>query len=168
MSRDDKVSFIRTTPSTTDSWYTPPHIVESLGRFDLDPCTMSVAPFRHAGTNFYYDRGEDGLARDWHGRVWLNPPYSNWVPWLKKLSDHGDGIALISARTETRGFFDHVWYDANAVLFLQGRIRFIKPDGTKGPSPTLGSVLIAYGKTNSGALVASGLKGKYINLRNQS
>ena len=162
MSRDDNLTFIRNNESTTDSWYTPPYIVEALGQFDLDPCTMSIAPHRHARTNFYYDKGHNGLEMEWHGRVWLNPPYSNWVPWLEKLSEHGNGIALISARTETRGFFDHVWYKAQGLLFLKKRVRFLKQDGTKGSSPTLGSVLIAYGEENAHRLLHCSLDGRFV------
>ena len=40
----------------------------------------------------------------------MNPPYGSETPkWLKKLSEHGNGIALIYARTETRMFFNYVW-----------------------------------------------------------
>ena len=61
-------------PSThySDEWYTPPTVPQSLGVFDLDP---AAAPMLHAREK--WGPGVDGLAREWQGRVWLNPPYSN-------------------------------------------------------------------------------------------
>jgi len=39
--------------------------------------------------------------------------------WLEKLKYHGNGIALIFARTETKCFFEHIWNDADAILFFK-------------------------------------------------
>ncbi len=40
----------------------------------------------------------------------LNPPYGEQTErWLAKLAKHGNGIALVYARTETKMFFDSVW-----------------------------------------------------------
>lgn len=35
------VGFERTA-NTTDEWYTPRYIIDSLGKFDLDPCAPIV------------------------------------------------------------------------------------------------------------------------------
>lgn len=97
------------------------------------------------------------------GRVWLNPPYSGWAPFLKKLKEHGMGTALVFVRTETRGFFEHVWDGASALLFLKGRIRFIrKGDKESFGGSTCGSVLIAYGLEDAEKLIQSDLNGKII------
>lgn len=154
--------------STTDTWLTPPEIIIACGDFDLDPCCPATLPWTTAINSYSLDgRGEDGLALPWEGRVWLNPPYSNWVPFVKKLKEHGNGIALIFARTETRGFFDHVWNSADSILFLKRRIRFYKLDGTLGGSGTVPSVLIAYGTDNADKLeeASKTLEGKYIKLK---
>ena len=108
---------------TKDEWLTPLPIVRSLGPFDLDPCAPVNRPWPTAA--HHYTINEDGLLQRWFGRVWLNPPYSNISPWLERLSNHGHGIALIFARTETRWFFVHVWQHASAVFFFKGRIAFI-------------------------------------------
>ncbi len=85
-----------------DEWVTPRYITDSLGGFDLDPC-MSVGSHLKPIANINYCYG--GLEREWYGRVWCNPPYGKHTfVWLKRLADHGSGIALIFARTETRGF----------------------------------------------------------------
>jgi len=106
-----------------DEWLTPPNILKSLGNFDLDPCAPIIRPWETAKNHFTVK--DDGLNQVWEGRVWCNPPYGLTASkWLSKLADHGNGIALIFARTETRMFFDHVWNKADALLFIEGRLFF--------------------------------------------
>jgi hypothetical protein len=150
--------------SSTDVWLTPPSLINSLGEFDLDPCSPNNLPWKTAKKFYSLGNGEDGLVLPWRGRVWLNPPYSNWAAFVEKLKNHGNGIALIFARTETRGFFDHVWNDADSILFLKRRVKFVKADLSGGGSSTAPSVLIAYGKNNTQTLQESGLEGKLIKM----
>jgi len=151
--------------TTTDVWLTPPSLIQSLGEFDLDPCCPNNLPWKTARQYYSLDNGQDGLVLPWFGRIWLNPPYSNWVPFLEKLKKHDDGVALIFARTETKGFFDHIWEDADSILFLKRRIKFVKADLSAGGSSTAPSVLIAYGKNNTETLKNSKLEGKLIYLK---
>jgi hypothetical protein len=82
-----------------DEWLTPPEIIHSLGEFDLDPCSPIDRPWDTAKN--HYNILDDGLSKEWNGRVWLNPPYGKEASkWLEKLSIHNNGIALIFARTE--------------------------------------------------------------------
>jgi hypothetical protein len=150
--------------NTTDVWLTPPSLIEALGKFDLDPCCPNNLPWKTAEHFYSLENEQDGLELEWKGRIWLNPPYSNRVPFLQKLKNHGNGISLIFARTETKGFFDHVWENADSILFLKRRVKFVKSDLSKGGSSTAPSVLIAYGHDNTLALKYSGLEGKLIEL----
>src|ERR1043166_6847874 len=113
----------------TDEWQTPPHILQALGRFDLDPCaSLHQATQTATGPFTIHD---DGLRHAWMGRIWLNPPYGEQTErWLAKMAQHGNGIALVHARTETQMFFDQVWARANGIFFLKGRLSFGKPDHT--------------------------------------
>jgi hypothetical protein len=151
--------------TTTDVWLTPPKLINSLGEFDLDPCCPNNLPWKTAKEFYSLENGQDGLKLPWVGRIWLNPPYSNWVPFLEKLKNHNNGIALIFARTETKGFFDHVWEDADSILFLKRRVKFVKADLSSGGSSTAPSILIAYGKNNTKALENCSLEGKLIKLK---
>ncbi len=151
-----------------DEWLTPPHILKPLGEFDLDPCAPLVRPWDTARR--HYHKQMDGLIQPWTGRVWLNPPYGGATDrWLSRLVQHGNGIALIFARTETRMFFDHVWPRASALLFLQGRLTFHTVDGKpaahNGGAP---SVLIAFGEGNTHTLANSGIPGKFLHLKNNN
>lgn len=147
-----------------DEWLTPPEIITGLGEFDLDPCSPINRPWDTARE--HYNVTDNGLEKEWFGRVWLNPPYgleaSNW---LDKLARHGDGIALIFARTETRMFFKYVWGKADAVLFFEGRLFFHHVNGEKAKANAgAPSVLIAYGSHNVDALKQVETWGKFINL----
>lgn len=148
----------------TDEWLTPPSIIQSLGEFDLDPCSPIHRPWDTA--RHHYTIEDNGLLKDWVGRVWLNPPYGPETgKWLEKLSNHNNGISLIFARTETEMFHKWVWEKADALLFLSGRLYFHYVDGNRAKANAGGpSVLIAYGKNNIDCLYNSQIKGKVIEL----
>lgn len=147
----------------TDVWLTPPEIITALGPFDLDPCSApEPRPWPTADRHICLP--ENGLTATWAGRVWLNPPYSrDAVHWLRKLSEHGQGTALVFARTETSWFVEYVWKRSTSLLFLDGRIYFRYPDGTR-PKFNAGapSVLVAYGEHDSDRLRHSGLAGTFV------
>ena len=146
------------TDKTTDVWLTPPELIRSLGEFDLDPAAASHRPWPTAKAHFTVQ--DDGLSKVWAGRVWLNPPYGREVGlWLEKLRQHGDGIALVTPRTETKWYFEHVWGRADAIFFFRGRLRFHHEDGTPGGTSTTPSCLVAYGQQNVRAILRSGLDG---------
>lgn len=145
-----------------DEWLTPPHILAALGPFDLDPCASVDRPWPTAA--LHYTVGENGLAKLWTGRVWLNPPYgSKAEQWMKRLAAHGNGIALLFARTETALFFPWVWEHATALLFIKGRLNFHFSDGTRARANSgAPSVLVAYGANNADALRESRLPGRVV------
>lgn len=157
------VTFEKVTKSS-DEWYTPKYIIDSLGKFDLDPCAPSVPLFKTA--EVMYNEFDDGLAQKWEGRVWLNPPYSRPLinKFLRRMAEHNKGVALIFSRTDTELFHTEVFNKATAVKFLKGRIKFLKPNGMEAGTPGCGSVLIAYGEEDADILECNELKGKFIRL----
>jgi hypothetical protein len=140
-----------------DEWLTPPEILAKLGQFDLDPCSPVNRPWPTAAK--HYTKEDDGLSMVWTGRVWLNPPFgSEAQKWITALANHGNGIALIPARTETKMFFESVWPVADAVCFLQGRPHFHFVDGSKAKFNSGAPIcLIAFGSENADVLERSGL-----------
>jgi hypothetical protein len=147
-----------------DEWLTPPEIIKALGHFDLDPCSPINRPWPTAEHHFTVE--DNGLIQRWQGRVWLNSPYGPETGnWLARLAEHGNGIALIFARTETEMFFRWVWERADAMLFLRGRLHFHYVDGTRAKANSgAPSVLIAYGKSNVETLRDAGLAGHLVTL----
>lgn len=128
----------------TNSWITPKEIIDELGPFDLDPCQCVPQPWKCAYKSF--TKTEDGLSKEWFGRVWLNPPYGKETgKWLAKMAEHRCGIALTFARTETQMFHKYVWNRAIGFLFLEKRLHFHYPDGKRAKGNAGGpSILIAY------------------------
>lgn len=149
-----------------DEWLTPPEILHALGEFDLDPCAPISRPWNTAKEHFSIV--DNGLMKEWRGRVWCNPPYGlEAAKWLQKLSDHNDGIALIFARTETKMFFDWVWSKATALKFIKGRLYFHHVDGTRAKANSgAPSVLVAYGSDSAKILRDADIKGQFIWLNN--
>lgn len=152
--------------ATTHDWLTPPEILQALGTFDMDPCASQFQPWRTATNQFTIE--DDGLARDWHGRVWCNPPYGPHAEkFLKRMSEHGNGITLIFARTETKAFQEYCWKRASGMLFMAGRIKFRLPGGGVSGPAGAPSVLIAFGAKNAEALCDSGIAGYFVPLHNK-
>lgn len=145
-------------------WLTPREYVDALGRFDLDPC--GAPGYSLAKYTYLLENGDDGMRDPWFGRIWLNPPYGKLTePFLERLADHGNGIALIFARTETRMFFRQVWSKADSILFLQGRLKFLNADGVAAKANAgAPSVLVAYGENNTESLERSRLAGHLVKL----
>jgi hypothetical protein len=154
-----------------EEWLTPPKLIKALGLFDLDPCYLKPEerPWDTAKFMFYKDFWNDGLKQDWLGRVWLNPPYgSETFTWIEKLSNHGNGIALIFARTETKGFHEYIFKKADGIFFFKGRLKFFYPSGAESiNAANAPSCLIAYGIQNMYAIEKAKLNGKLVWLKPQ-
>lgn len=148
----------------TDVWLTPPHIVDAVGPFDLDPCAATDQPWPTAQTHLTVE--DDGLLHPWQGLVWMNPPFSDQERWFARLAEHGNGIGLCAARTETRWFVAQVWEKADAILFLYGRPHFHHADGTRGRANSgVPIVLVAYGVEAVQRLAECDLRGRLVRLR---
>lgn len=147
------------TATMPPEWYTPPEIFEALGlTFDLDPCSPGPGK-SYVPTLKHYTLAQDGLGHDWNNNlVFVNPPSGPSTPdWLDKLAHHGNGIALISART------DDTWLhtygsQCDALCFITTPVRFYR-GGISRRDTTTGtvSILLGYGPKAVAALRASGL-----------
>ncbi len=129
----------------TTEWYTPPEFFDRLRlTFDLDPASPGADVVPWLPADRHYTRADDGLTKPWAGRVWLNPPYGPEAgPFIDRMLNHGYGLLLIPARTET-GNFQRAARSASAVCFLRDRLHFIRDDGTQGRA-AFASALLAFG-----------------------
>lgn len=190
MRRSGIGSHTRPNTGRTNDWITPKHILDALGTFDLDPCQSLRQPWLCAKRG--YTVTDDGLSKRWRGRCFVNPPYgAESLPFMQRLAEHRNGIGLLFGRTETSMFRRHIWQEADAILFVDGRLHFHYPTEL-GRKPCLNdehpwtgrpenkkklwcpkcgkahgnsggpSVLIAYGKENVEALRNSGLAGALV------
>lgn len=140
--------------SGENEWYTPPAYIAAavtvLGQIDLDPASSSIAN-KIVGATTFYTKKDDGLQKEWRGRVWMNPPYASELitQFASKFARHvgaGDitaGIVLVNNATETAWFRELVDCAA-AVLFTAGRVKFLDPEGNPG-APLQGQALIYFG-----------------------
>ena len=64
------------------------------------------------------------------------------------MSEHGNGLVLIFARTDTKVWHTHIFPKADAILFFKGRIHFVNTLGENKEPAGAASALIAYGKDN--------------------
>jgi hypothetical protein len=113
--------------SQTTSWVTPRWVFDWLGKFDLDPATFDGHPWPCATEN----RTSGGLDAPWHGRVFLNPPFTNGQiePIVKRMAEHGNGVLVVAARVETAWFQDYVAGAARAIWFPRKRVQFCDQTG---------------------------------------
>jgi len=153
----------------TNEWYTPQYITDALGHFLLDPCAAVNRNRDIADKNYTIE--DDGLSKEWNGRTWLNPPYGEQTKiWLERMAKHNDGVVLIFARTDTKMFHRSIWPHASGIFFFDGRLKFVDEQGESKNSAGAPSCLISYDHigtwTNYNAIRDSGLKGKFIGLRN--
>ena len=130
----------------TDEWYTPAEIFAALGlSFDLDVASPGAHVVPWVPAEHHYR--SDGLDLPWFGRAWMNPPFgkrNGYQAWAEKFVDHGHGIALAPDRTSAP-WFQWLAKRVDAILFWEKKVKFVKPDGTRGGQPGTGTALFAIG-----------------------
>ena len=148
---------------SSDNWYTPQWLIDALGPFDLDPCAApgDVRPFQIAPT--MWTEKDNGLAREWKGVVWMNPPYSRVLlrQFCERMAEHNNGIALLINRQDNLLWQEVIFPTAASMIFMRHRVHFIRPDGATG-QPFFGSCLVAWGNECDRRLCQSGIEGKYV------
>lgn len=141
--------------SGDNEWYTPPEwialAVEVMGGIDCDPASSARANEIVKATT-YHTAADDGLSREWSGRVWMNPPYAQplVVDFANKLVHEfisgrvTAAIALTNNATETL-WFQGMCREANAICFPRGRIRFLDEELNPTGAPLQGQAFTYFG-----------------------
>lgn len=136
-------------------WYTPPQYIEAardvMGSIDLDPASSDIANSIVKASK-YYTKEDDGLSHEWHGNVWLNPPYCQ--PEIKQFSfavsekyrtgEMQQAIVLVNNATET-AWFQEIMSAASAICFVKGRIKYLDKTGEPVNSPLQGQCFLYLG-----------------------
>jgi phage N-6-adenine-methyltransferase len=142
-----------------NEWYTPKQYIEAaravLGTIDLDPASSEIAQ-RTVKASKFFTIETYGLAQEWKGTVWLNPPYAqpliaNFAD--KMIAEIGAGHVK-TAIMLTHNYTDTAWFQklaqaASSICFPRGRVLFEAPDGTFA-APTQGQTFFLFGN-NPGA-----------------
>jgi hypothetical protein len=137
----------------SSAWRTPSYVFDALGcEFDMDVASpgQEMTPWIRA--EHFVTR--NSLSVPWTGFCWCNPPFgprNGIVPWLQKFFTHGDGIALVPDRTSAP-WWQRFAPQAELILFVSPKIKFLDVDGAPGKSPAQGTSLLAVGQQGVAAL----------------
>jgi phage N-6-adenine-methyltransferase len=127
--------------SATDLWATPQEFFDRLHAefgFDLDVCATP----ENAKCDRYFTTETDGLAQDWAGTCWMNPPYGRVIShWMRKAWESAQAgatvVCLVPSRTDTRWWHDYAM--RGEIRYVKGRLRF---GGAVNPAPFPCAVVI--------------------------
>ena len=117
---------------TTDSYLTDDWILRMFEGW-FDPCP-------------YNDNPEvDGLQIDWGEKTFVNPPYSNPLPWIEKAIEESNKgkmiVMLLKVDTSTK-WFSRIHESKAHIFWINGRLRYKKKeykrfDNTPLPFPSM-------------------------------
>jgi phage N-6-adenine-methyltransferase len=164
MSRATPSGRTKTPRVDRDRWRTPPEVVADLARrfdvtFGLDAaattgtevCARGISPEMNA------------LAMRWaplcppDGAVWLNPPYSQrgggLLAWSEKAAEAAAErtVVVLAPSTPDARWFRLLWKWSSRVLFSEGRIQFLQPDGSPSRGNPGGSSVFLLHRNSPGA-----------------
>ena len=135
-------------------WGTPIFLfkyLNALFNFTLDAC---AGPTNYKHPN-YFSVDMNALTRNWHGRVFLNPPYGknigNWISKARQEVESGNAecvVCLVPVRSDSK------WWHANCMLaneiwLLDQRIEF---EGSTNKAPFPVALIIFNGSKSSAEL----------------
>lgn len=131
--------------SETDLWATPLDFFEALDEefgFETDVCALP----ENAKCRQFYTPEQDGLAQEWRGTCWMNPPYGREIgQWMKKAYESSQQgatvVCLVPARTDTAWWHDYA--KKGSVRFVRGRLKF---GGHKNSAPFPSAVVVFEGR----------------------
>ena len=114
--------------------------------FELDVCASA----ENAKCERYFTKEQDGLAQEWRGVCWMNPPYGRQIgKWVEKAYESSlrgaTVVCLLPARTDTAWWHEYVM-KSNDVRFIRGRLKF---GDAKNSAPFPSAVVVFRGMNNS-------------------
>ena len=98
----------------------------------FDPCALSKGELRTF----------DGLGSDWKDKTFINPPYSNPLPWIEQaISENKKGktIALLLKVDTSTKWFALLQNNGAHFLWINGRLKY--NTGKPAPFPSMIAIL---------------------------
>lgn len=167
--------------SPGDSWRTPIEVFNTLNR-EFEFVADMAASHKNALRPIYFTEENDSLSLDWtkevfsritkgNAYVWLNCPYSNPMPWVKKALEAqagGLGVVMLLNDDTSVGWFSealkgvseirHIVADATPkgkLEYSTGRIAFIDGDGNPISGNNKPQFILIFNPFKIGAQVTS-------------
>ena len=80
----------------------------------------------------------DGLNVEWVGNVFVNPPYSNVTPWIKRAIDHhnktGHTVVMLLKHDSSTKWFRLIHENGGHILMVAGRLKHQRKGCSSFPS----------------------------------
>jgi phage N-6-adenine-methyltransferase len=123
-------------------WQTPKTLFANLERefhFTLDVCAL---PW-NAQCKAFFSPADNGLARDWSGVCWCNPPFDrNRILWVRKCYEQAHRGVLSVVLLNANAMCDTAWFHGFAmrsseIRFLRGRPSFVNAEGRETSMRTM-------------------------------
>lgn len=117
-----------------DLWSTPSELVawmeSEYGDYDID----AAASKENAVCEKFYSKETNCLKRWWgsNKHIWLNPPYSNITPFVKKAieqMEHNNQIDILLPCDTSTGWFYEAQQKAAEIIWITGEV--YQEDGTE-------------------------------------
>jgi DNA N-6-adenine-methyltransferase (Dam) len=111
----------------TDSYATPLWLLDIFSSW-YDPCPLDDEP------------KINGLLLEWKEKTYVNPPYSNPLPWVKKAIEEmnkGNTIVMLLRADSSTKYFQ-LCQEHGEVLYFGRRIKF------NGKTPYFASMLVIF------------------------
>lgn len=134
--------------SQSVEWYTPAEYIDAvravLGQIDLDPASCEQANHTVGATRIFTE-ADDGLSRDWFGRVFLNPPYGMQGKeslaglFCRKAIDELQKQNIDACIILVNAVHSQEWQRPLykfPVCLVDHRIKFVSGDGAPNQNPT--------------------------------
>lgn len=169
-----------------DLWRTPPEVFNTLNR-EFGFVADMASSHENALCKLHYTEDDDSLSFEWvnrlaadykytgfHDYVWLNCPYSNPMPWVKKALEAqagGLGVVMLLNDDTSVGWFAealkgvseirHIVADATPEgkrEYSTGRIAFLDGEGKPIPGNNKPQFVLVFNPFKIGAQVTSYVK----------
>ncbi|URY10761.1 DNA adenine methyltransferase [Shigella phage ESh4] len=110
-----------------DLWQSPPEVVAWMsgryGKYDLD----AAASAENAVCEKFYSKETNCLKRWWgsNKHIWLNPPYSNITPFVKKAieqMEHNNQIDILLPADNSTAWFYEAQKHAAEIIWITGEV----------------------------------------------